>query len=115
MGTKLNLAPGRRVTRPMSPGHADTRTDWAPWAAPLPRPRAQHARNGLRWVAWHWLDVHRANAVRNDRVLAAVARAREAADARNRTLIDDRGFPAADYLSEDMALDVVREARQGAA
>lgn len=115
MGTKLNLAPARRATRAMSPGSADIRPDWAAWAQPLPRPRAQHARNGLRWVAWHWLDVHRANEVRNDRVLAAVDRAREAADARNRTLIDDRGFPAADYLSEGMAMDVVREARQGAA
>jgi hypothetical protein len=112
----LSLPPER--ARAWALGHADPRTDWWAWATPAGEIRVTPAaRNGLPWVPWDWAAVHRANQLRAEEVFAMVyaAKARVA----DRLGFDSDGgghcLADGDYLSIDLALAALIEARRGAA
>lgn len=113
----LSLAPMPQRIRAMALGHADPRTDWLDWATPAGEIRVTPAaRNGLPWVPWDWEAAHRANQLRAEEVFALVyaAKARVA----GRLGFDGHGghcLADGDYLSIDLALTALIEARGGVA
>lgn len=113
----LSLPPEPGRVRAWALGHADPRTDWWAWATPAGEVRVTPAgRNGLPWVPWDWEAAHRANQLRAEEVFAMVYAAK--AQVADRLGFDGHGghcLADGDYLSIDLALTALIEARGGVA